>query len=146
MILAFNAYIVHYYLSQATDPFKSVSRKLQEWTVPQLSIMIIYNCTQSILIQQIRMILSADNLAQKIQKKAYFLFVIILITRSKKNLPLGEELQNYNIMPEPHTLHDPHPLKKILFVAFQDTKFELEIFLMREVVCSVVLQWSFCFN
>jgi len=34
----------------------------EEWTVPQLSIMIIYNSTWSILIQLIRIILSGDNL------------------------------------------------------------------------------------
>ena len=33
-----------------------------EWTVPQLLIMIIYNCTWSILIQWIRDILSGDKL------------------------------------------------------------------------------------
>jgi len=33
-----------------------------QWTVPQLSIMIIYNCIWSNLIQLIRIILSADNL------------------------------------------------------------------------------------
>ena len=59
---------------------------------PQLSIMIIYNCTWSILIQQIRIILSADNLTQKIQKKAYFLFAINLITISKKMCRLGRSL------------------------------------------------------
>ena len=42
-----------------------------QWTVPQLSIMIIYNSTWSILIQQIR-ILSVDNLTQKTQKKDPF--------------------------------------------------------------------------
>jgi len=35
---------------------------LDKWTVPQLSIMIIYNCKWSILIQWIRDILSGDNL------------------------------------------------------------------------------------
>ena len=38
---------------------KSMNKK---WTVPQLSIMIIYNSTRSILIQWIRDILSGDNL------------------------------------------------------------------------------------
>ena len=64
------------------------------WTVPKLSIMIIYNCTWSILIQQIRIILSTDNMTQKIQKKAYFLFVINFITRSKKICRLGRSLKN----------------------------------------------------
>ena len=64
------------------------------WTVPQLSIMIIYNCTWSILIQSIRIILSSDNLIQKIQKKAYFQFVINLITRSKKICRMGRSLKN----------------------------------------------------
>ena len=65
----------------------------KQWTVPQLSIMIIYNCSWSVLIQQIRIMLSADNLTQKIQKKAYFLFVINLITRSKKICRLGRSLK-----------------------------------------------------
>jgi len=34
----------------------------EEWTDPQLSIMIIYNSTWSILIQKLRIILSGDNL------------------------------------------------------------------------------------
>ena len=46
--------------------------------------MIIYNSTWSILIQQIRIILSGDNLTSKIQKKAYFMFAINVFTRSKK--------------------------------------------------------------
>jgi len=45
------------------------------------------------LIQKIRIILSADNLTYKIQKKAYFLFVIILLTRSKKICRLGRSLK-----------------------------------------------------
>ena len=64
---------------------------INNWTVQQLSIKIIYNCTISI--QQIRIKLSADNLAQNIQKKAYFLFVINLITRSKKICRLGRSLK-----------------------------------------------------
>ena len=43
-----------------------------QWTVLQLSIMIIYNSTWPILIQQIRIILSGDNLTQKTQKKDPF--------------------------------------------------------------------------
>jgi len=43
-----------------------------QWTVPQLSIMIIYNSTWSILIQKIRIILSGDNLTLKTQKKDPF--------------------------------------------------------------------------
>ena len=55
--------------------FKTLSRgslpKLFKWTVPQLSIIIIYNSTWSILIKQItgRIILSGDNLTQKTQRK-----------------------------------------------------------------------------
>ena len=55
--------------------------------------MIIYNCTWSILSQKIRIILSADNLTLKIQKKAHFLFVINLITKSKKICRLGRSLK-----------------------------------------------------
>ena len=66
--------------------------------VPQLSIMIIYNGTQSILIAQIRIILTADNLTQKIKKKAYFLFVIKRITRSKKIYCIGMSLKIREIM------------------------------------------------
>ena len=50
----------------------TVARFTKEWTVPQLSIMIIYNSTWSILIQQIRIILSGDNLTQKTQKRDQF--------------------------------------------------------------------------
>ena len=64
-----------------------------QWTVPQLSIMIIYNCTWSMLIQWITVILSGDNLTQKLQKKAYFLFVINLITRPKTICRMGRSLQ-----------------------------------------------------
>ena len=52
-------------------PISDMVRAFQ-WIVPQLSIMIIYNSTWAILIQQIRMILSGDNLIQKIQKKDPF--------------------------------------------------------------------------
>ena len=70
-------------------------------TVPQPSIMIIYNSTWSVVILQIRIILSGDNLTllsgdnltQTIQKKAYFLFVINLITRSKKIYRIGRSLK-----------------------------------------------------
>jgi len=41
--------------------FNTIFNILQ-WTVPQLSLMIIYNSTWSILIQWIRAILSGDNL------------------------------------------------------------------------------------
>ena len=57
----------------------------QEWTVPQLSVMIIYNCTWSILIQQIRITLLRDNLTQKTQNKDLF-------TRSKKIYRIGRSL------------------------------------------------------
>ena len=43
-----------------------------QWTVPQLSVMIIYNSTWFILIQQTRIILACDNLTQKTQKKDPF--------------------------------------------------------------------------
>ena len=43
-------------------PEHQLPSKTQEWTVPQLSIMIIYNSTWPILIQWIRDILSGDNL------------------------------------------------------------------------------------
>ena len=39
-----------------------------QWTVPQLSIMIIYNRTWSILIEQFRIILSGDNLTYTFRK------------------------------------------------------------------------------
>jgi len=55
-----------------------------EWTVPHLSIMVIHKGTWSKLIQWIMVILSGDNLTYKLQKEAYFLFVINLATRSKK--------------------------------------------------------------
>ena len=80
---------------------------VQQWTVPQLSNLIIYNCTWSILIQQIRIILSADNLTQTIQKKAHFLFVINVITRSKKICRLGRSLKICG------TIHYEIPLYKI---------------------------------
>ena len=57
-----------------------------QWTVPKLSIMIIYNSTWSILIQQIRIILSSDNLTQKTQKKDPF-------TRSKHISSIGWSLK-----------------------------------------------------
>ena len=51
-----------------------------QWTVPQLSIIIIYNYTWSILIQWVRDILLGDDLVYTID--AYFLIVINLITRT----------------------------------------------------------------
>ena len=60
-----------------------------QWTVPQLSIMIIYNSTWSILIQQIRIILSCDNLTQKIQKKDPF----TSLHKIKANLPHWAEFE-----------------------------------------------------
>jgi len=56
--------------------FTTVSLKKLQWSVPQLSIMIIYNSTLSILIQWIGDILS--GLVYTI--KSYFMFVINLIT------------------------------------------------------------------
>ena len=44
----------------------------KQWTDPQLAIIIICYSTWSILIQQIRIILSGDNLTQKTQKKDRF--------------------------------------------------------------------------
>jgi len=41
---------------------ENIQQVLSQWTVPHLSIMIIYNSTWSILIQWIRDILSGDNL------------------------------------------------------------------------------------
>ena len=99
------------------EPGGSRGHFLYECTVPQPSIMIIYNCTWSILIQQIRIILLADNLTQpglpaltitlvvqstlgtrlnltqQKRKKTYFLFVVNLITRSKKICHLGRSLK-----------------------------------------------------
>jgi len=67
-----------------------------QWKGPLMSILIIYNSTWSILIQWIRVILSGDNLTLQIQK-AYFLFVINQITRTKKNTESGDikDLRNY---------------------------------------------------
>ena len=59
------------------------NQKSPKWTVPQLSIMIIYNCTWSILIQQIRIIMSGGNLTQKTQKNDRF----TSLHRIKENLP-----------------------------------------------------------
>jgi len=39
-----------------------VQASIPQWTVPQLSIMVIYNSTWSVLIQWIMFILSGDNL------------------------------------------------------------------------------------
>jgi len=64
-----------------------------QWKVPQVSIMIIYNSTWSILIQCIRDILSGDNLTYLIQKKAYFLIVMNLITRTKGYYRMGRSLK-----------------------------------------------------
>ena len=60
-----------------------------QWTVPQLSIMIIYNSTWSILIQKIRIILSGDNLTQKTQKKDPF----TSLHKIKANLPHWAEFE-----------------------------------------------------
>ena len=59
------------------------------WTVPQLSIIIIYNSTWSILIQWIRNKLSCDNLTQKTQKKDPF----TSLHKIKANLPLWAEFE-----------------------------------------------------
>ena len=59
------------------------------WTVPQLSIMIIYNSTWSVSIQQIRIKLSGDNLTQKTQKKDPF----TSLHKIKVNLPLWAEFK-----------------------------------------------------
>jgi len=40
----------------------SYDQTAEEWTVPQMSIIIMYNSTWSILIQKIRIKLSGDNL------------------------------------------------------------------------------------
>jgi len=62
---------------------------IQQWTVPQLSIMIIYNSIWSILIQWITGILSGDNLNQKTQKKDPF----TSLHKIKENLPQWVELE-----------------------------------------------------
>ena len=62
------------------------------WTVPQLSVLIIYNSSWSTLIQWIWHILSGDNLTQYIQQKAYFLFVINIITRKMDFSKCGRRL------------------------------------------------------
>jgi len=64
-----------------------------QWTVPQLSIMIIYNSTWSILMQWIWVELSGDKLTFYTQKKAYFLFVINLITPTMKYNKSGRRLK-----------------------------------------------------
>ena len=69
-----------------------------QWTVPRLSIMFIYNGSRSKLIQWIRMILSGDKLTKKIQNKSCFLFVINLITSSKKMYRIGRSLKMYETM------------------------------------------------
>jgi len=63
---------------------RTVCKSQTLWTVPNMSITIIYNSTWSILIQWIRDILSGDILIWLIQKQAYFLFVINLIIRTKE--------------------------------------------------------------
>ena len=57
--------------------------------VPQLSIMIIYISTWSILIQYIRIILSSDNLTSKTQKKDPF----TSLDKIKANLPHWAEFE-----------------------------------------------------
>jgi len=62
-----------------------VGRLIQEWTVPQLSIMIIYNCTLSILIQ----LIIIENITESILSdcdKPYH--------KIKENIPHGKELEN----------------------------------------------------
>jgi len=62
----------------------TIKYRYYEWTVPQLSIIIIYSNTWSFLIQWVRVIFSGENLTYWILKKAYFLFVINLIARAIK--------------------------------------------------------------
>ena len=58
---------------------------LFKWTVPQLSIMRIYNASWSKSSNGLGWYCQVTNLPSKYEyKKAYFLFVINLITRSKK--------------------------------------------------------------
>ena len=59
------------------------SRFPEEWTDPLMSIIIIYNRTWSILIQQIRIILSGDILPRKHKKKDPF----TSLHKIKANLP-----------------------------------------------------------
>ena len=66
-------------LSIVNRMFNKSSIALNRQNFPQLSFMIIYRSTWSILMQWIRVILSGDNL------KAYCLFVINLITQIKEN-------------------------------------------------------------
>jgi len=68
----------------------SLRRTLKVWTVPQLSIMIIYNCTLSILIQGLycQLTIWPRNTKETILPvcdKAYH--------KIKENMPLGEELE-----------------------------------------------------
>jgi len=62
---------------------------INQRTVPQLSIMIIYNSTWSILIQWTRVILSGDNLTYKTQKKDPF----TSLHKIKANLPHWAEFE-----------------------------------------------------
>ena len=56
---------------------------VNQWTVPQLSITIIYNSLLLILIKWIKVMIARPS------KKAYFLFVINLTTRTKEKYRKG---------------------------------------------------------
>ena len=60
-----------------------------QWNVPQMSIIIIYNSTWSILIQQIRIKLSGNNLTQKHKRKT----PSQAFTRSKQINRIGRNLK-----------------------------------------------------
>ena len=76
-------------------------------TVSQLSSMIINNSAWPISIKWIRIILSGDNLTLFIHKKAYFLFVINLITRTKGYYRNGMRLKVCGTLHyvEPNLMH-----------------------------------------
>jgi len=59
------------------------------WSVPQLPIMIIYNCTWSILIQYIRIILSAKKTDLENTKESILLVCDKPYYNIKENMPHG---------------------------------------------------------
>jgi len=70
-------------LKAVLHPYFALKSMCSLWTVPQMSIIIIYNSTWSILIQLIRIKLSGDNLTYKTQKKDTF----TSLHKIKANLP-----------------------------------------------------------
>ena len=81
----------YFFFREKKVPASNQYFQLSEWrmTVPQLSIIIIYNSTWSTLIQQIRIKLSGDNLTQKTQRKDPF----TSLHKIKANLPFWEEFE-----------------------------------------------------